>query len=66
MAKDGVKISKTPEAVKGTGSFKVEHPGGVTYFYYDNEPSRRLRHDQVDEETAKKQAQEFARSVQKP
>lgn len=58
---DRVKISKTPEAVAKTGSYKVEYPGGVEYFHYDDEPSRRLRPEQVDQETAKKQAQEFAR-----
>lgn len=58
-----VRITKAKEAVKGTGSFKVTWPGGVKRFYYDDEPSRRLRPDQVDQETAMKQAQEFARSV---
>lgn len=32
-----VRITKTPEAVPKTGSFKVEYPGGVEYFYYDDE-----------------------------
>jgi hypothetical protein len=58
-----VRITKTKEAVPGAGSFKVAYPGGVKYFYYEDEPSRRLRPEQVDQETAKKQAQEFARSA---
>jgi hypothetical protein len=49
--------------VSDCGSFEVLTPSGSTYFYWDDIPSRRLRPDQVDQETAKKQAQEFARSV---
>lgn len=60
--RNGVKISKTKEVVKGTGSFKVTWPGGEKFFHYEDIPSRRLRPEQVDQETAKKQAQEFARS----
>jgi len=50
--------------VPNCGSFEVRTPEGSTYFYWDDIPGRRLRPEQVDQETAKKQAQEFARSVQ--
>jgi hypothetical protein len=43
-----VRITKAKEAVKGAGSFKVTWPGGERFFYYDDEPSRRLRPEQVD------------------
>jgi hypothetical protein len=56
-----VKISKTPEAVPKTGSYKVEHPGGVEYFYYDDEPSRRLRPETMTSEQALEAAKAFAR-----
>jgi hypothetical protein len=58
---DRVKISKTPEAVKKTGSYKVEYPGGVEYFYYDDEPSRRLRPETMTSEQALEAAKAFAR-----
>jgi hypothetical protein len=53
------------EIVPDTGSFEVRFSDGrpSQYFYWDDIPSRRLRPEQVDQETAKKQAQEFARSV---
>lgn len=57
-----IRITKTKEAVPGTGSFGVfvdDKP--IKYFHYDDNPGRRLRPEQVDQETAKKQAQEFAR-----
>jgi hypothetical protein len=52
------------EAVPDCGSFEVRFADGRTsvYFYWDDIASRRLRPEQVDQETAKKQAQEFARS----
>jgi hypothetical protein len=53
------------EAVPDCGSFEVRFADGrpSVYFYWDDIASRRLRPEQVDQETAKKQAQEFARSV---
>ncbi|MET3225714.1 hypothetical protein ABIE85_001459 [Bradyrhizobium diazoefficiens] len=47
------------------GSFEVRFSDGrkSVYFYWDDIPSRRLRPEQVDQETAKKQAQEFARKA---
>lgn len=55
------------EIVSDTGSFEVRFSDGrkSVYFYWDDIPGRRLRPEQVDQETAKKLAQEFARS-QKP
>lgn len=49
--------------VSDTGSFEVRFSDGrqSAWFYWDDIPSRRLRPEQVDQETAKKQAQEFAR-----
>jgi hypothetical protein len=54
------------EAVPECGSFEVRFPDGrpSRYFYWDDIPGRRLRPEQVDQETAKKQAQEFAREEQ--
>jgi hypothetical protein len=56
------------EIVPDTGSFEVRFSDGTPsrYFYWDDIPSRRLRPEQVDQETAKKQAQEFARAVANP
>lgn len=61
-----VRITKTKEAVPGTGSFAVHYGGQVQYFYYEDNASRRLRPEQMTQEQAKAAAQEFARSVQKP
>ena len=58
---DRIKISKTPEAVPKTGSYKVEYPGGVEYFHYDDEPSRRLRPEVMTSEQALEKAKAFAR-----
>lgn len=59
---DRVKISKTPEAVPKTGSYRVEFPGGEpVYFYYDDEPSRRLRPETMTSEKALEAARAFAR-----
>lgn len=58
-----VRISKTKEAVKGAGSYKVTYPGGVKYFHYDDEPSRRLRPEAKTSEQALAEAQEFARRI---
>jgi hypothetical protein len=51
--------------VPDCGSFEVRFSDGrpSRYFYWDDIPGRRLRPEQVDQETAKKLAQEFARSV---
>jgi hypothetical protein len=53
------------EIVPDCGSFEVRFSDGRAsqYFYWDDIPSRRLRPEQVDQETAKKQAQEFAREA---
>ncbi len=64
MAKsDQIRIIKH-EAVPDCGSFEVRFSDGrdSVFFYWEDHPSRRLRPDQVDQETAKKQAQEFARA----
>lgn len=60
-----VRITKTKEAVPGTGSFAVHHDGEITYFYYEDVASRRLRPEQMTQEQAKAAAQEFARSASK-
>ena len=54
--------------VPDTGSFEVRFSDGrkSVYFYWDDIPGRRLRPEQVDQETAKAAAQEFARSVSAP
>ena len=61
-------IRHTPEGLPDTGSFEVRFSDGrqSAWFYWDDIPGRRLRPEQVDQETAKKQAQEFARSVSAP
>ena len=51
--------------IPDSGSFEVRTPTGSTYFYWEDNPSRRLRPEQVDQETAKKLAQEFARSIER-
>lgn len=55
-------------AVADCGSFEVRFLDGrpSVYFYWDDVANRRLRPEQVDQETAKTQAQEFARNVSKP
>ncbi|MET4374920.1 hypothetical protein ACVW1A_007110 [Bradyrhizobium sp. LB1.3] len=54
--------------VSDCGSFEVRFSDGrpSVLFYWDDILSRRLGPEQVDQETAKKQAQEFARSVSEP
>ena len=54
------------EAVPRCGSFEVRFSDGreSQYFYWDDEPSRRLRPEQVDQATAKEAAQAFARAEQ--
>ena len=52
------------EAAPKSGSFEVWFPDGSPsrYFYWDDLPSRRLRPDLVDSETALEQAKVFARA----
>ncbi len=55
------------EAIPDCGSFEVKIPGEPSrYFYFEDNPGRRLRPEQVDRETAKRQAQEFARTINPP
>ncbi|MDN5003802.1 hypothetical protein ACFQZO_23480 [Bradyrhizobium sp. GCM10027634] len=51
------------EAVPGTGSFEVRFADGrrSVYFYFDDQPSRRLRAGQVPREQALGWARMFAR-----
>jgi len=52
------------EAVPRCGSFEVRFLDSTTpsqYFYWDEEPSRRLRPEQVDSKEALEQAKTFAR-----
>ncbi|OAF05480.1 hypothetical protein AYJ54_00815 [Bradyrhizobium centrolobii] len=60
---DPVRIIKH-EAVPDCGSFEVRFADGreSRFFYWDDIAGRRLRPEQGDQETAKEQAQEFARS----
>lgn len=52
------------EAIPGCGSFEVYYSDGrkSVYFYWEDNPGRRLRPEQVDQATAKAAAQEFART----
>lgn len=52
------------EAIPRQGSFEVRFADGrpSKYFYWDDEKSRRLRQDAVDQETAKAAAKAFARA----
>jgi hypothetical protein len=52
------------EVIPQCGSFEVRFPDGAPsrYFYWDDLPSRRLRPDLVDGETALEQAKTFART----
>lgn len=58
-----VKITKTPEVIPKTGSYKVTYGDQVAWFYYDDEPSRRLRPDALTQERALEAAKALARSV---
>jgi hypothetical protein len=62
---DRIRIIKH-EAVPGCGSFEVRFPDDrpSQYFYWDDLPSRRLRPETLDRETALKKAAEFARAAQ--
>ena len=52
------------EVISDCGSFEVRFEDGrpSRYFYWDDMPSRRLRPDLVDSETALEQAKAFARA----
>ena len=52
------------EVIPQCGSFEVRFEDGrpSKYFYWDDLPSRRLRPDLVDSETALEQAKAFARA----
>jgi hypothetical protein len=62
---DRVRIIKH-EAVKDCGSFEVRFPDGrpSVYFYRDDVPSRQLRPETLDRETALEQAKAVARAAQ--
>ena len=59
---DRIRIIKH-EAVPQCGSFEVRFPDGrpSQYFYWDDLPSRRLRPETLDRETALEQAKAVAR-----
>ena len=52
------------DKVKDTGSFEVWYSDGrpSRYFYFDDVPSRRLRPDLMDRQSALTRAKEFARA----
>ena len=52
------------EVIPNCGSFEVRFPDGAPsrYFYWDDLPSRQLRPDLVNGETALEQARAFARA----
>jgi hypothetical protein len=60
---DHIRIIKH-EAVPKTGSFEVRFLDGKgsRFFYWDDEPSRRLRPEQLTSEEALEQAKAFARA----
>jgi len=52
------------EAVPGCGSFEVRFPDRPSrFFYFDDLPSRRLRPETLDRETALEQAKAAARAA---
>jgi len=53
------------EAVPGFGGFEVRFPDGheSVYFYWDDLPSRRLRPETLDRETALEKAEAVARAA---
>ena len=52
------------EVVPKCGSYEVRFPDGKSvYFYWDDEPSRRLRPEQVDSKVALERARAFARGA---
>jgi hypothetical protein len=62
---DRIRIIKH-EAVPQCGSFEVRFPDGrpSQYFYWDDLPSRRLRPETLDRETALEQAKAVARAAE--
>ena len=67
MTTDRIRILKH-EAVPGCWSFEVRFPDDLPsqYFYFDDLPSRRLRPELLDRETALKQAKAVARAAESP
>ena len=61
---DRIRILKH-EAVPQCGSFEVRYPDGrpSQYFYWDDLPSRRLRPETLDRETALEKAKAVARAA---
>ena len=53
------------EVIPRCGSYEVRHPDGrpSRYFYWDDEPSRRLREEIHTSEQAREAAKAFARKV---
>jgi hypothetical protein len=60
---DRIRIIKH-EPVPKSGCFEVRFPDGTPpkFFYWEDEPSRRLRPDQLDSKQALNEAKAFARS----
>ena len=54
------------EAVPDCGRYEVRFPDGrlSAYFYFDDQPSRRLRPEILDRATAEQQAKALARAEQ--
>jgi hypothetical protein len=54
------------EIVPDCGSYEVRFPDGrpAKYFYFDDQPSRRLRSEILDRATAEQQAKVLARAEQ--
>jgi hypothetical protein len=54
------------EIVSDCGSYEVRFPDGrpSKYFYWDDQPSRRLRPEILDRATAEQQAKALARAEQ--
>ena len=50
------------EVVPNCGSFDVRFADGSRFFYWDDEPSRRLRAEQIGREEALDLARSFARA----
>jgi hypothetical protein len=53
------------EVIPGCGSFEVRFSDGRAsrYFYFEDEPGRRLRSEQMTSEEALKDAKSFARTA---
>jgi len=62
-APDRIRIIKH-EAIPGCGSFEVRYPDDrpSVYFYWDDLPSRRLRPETLDRETALEKAKALAKA----